>query len=293
MTDIEERILKKNIPGKYSTWGDSDSDDKEHSGTDDNDDSYDYGNNASHRHNFLKRNEDMRKIQSHDVGKHRTGVKGVLEDHRLAKELENKQHEVQRKLRAEEIRRITQGSLMKQGEVSISLESQMQNKHSKRENEDNSSQSSDESFDDDDDDELINSYKQMRLVQLQNNALPEFGHLSEIQSALQFSAIIDESDIRVYCVFHLYSDNISSCRLLNHYLIKLAKEMKQCRFFKMRMSLVREDFDPIGYPCVLVYKGGKEVANLTPITTHFDSLKNEHDFTFDDVKDLLQSNIRG
>jgi len=57
----------------------------------------------------------------------------------------------------------------------------------------------------------------------------------------------------------------------------------------LKISEIKPNFDRIGFPCVLIYRGGKEVANLTPITEHIPSRRADFRFTIEDVKNLLES----
>ena len=66
--------------------------------------------------------------------------------------------------------------------------------------------------------------------------------------------------------------------------------MDYARFFSMEAHLVKENFDPLGFPCVLVYCDGKEVANLTPITKQLEGgLNATSRFTMEEIEDVLAS----
>ena len=304
MTELEERILKKNIPGKYSTWNhDQDDDDdrlNHNNNTNDDDDDDDDGNEND---NDDERDCSTIQLQNHhyynyDRTHNKTGVKGVLADYKQAKEIDKIRYTQEQLQQEELIRRITQGSTLKDGETSFSLASILQQQKCQREKKlhDNDDGDVDDDFDNDvdddfDNDDFLQNYRQMRLTELQNNAIPIYGTVKELSNAIEFSQVIDDTDPRVYCIFHLYNDQVKSCHLFNTYMNKLAENMNRCRFFKLEAYTIQPDFDPIGFPCVLIYKGGKEVANLTPITLLFNkssSNRLEANFTFEDVTNVLE-----
>uniref|UniRef100_A0A7S2WLX9 Phosducin domain-containing protein n=1 Tax=Eucampia antarctica TaxID=49252 RepID=A0A7S2WLX9_9STRA len=108
---------------------------------------------------------------------------------------------------------------------------------------------------------------------------------------IQFSEIIDDTDPRVWVIIHLYESNIPSCRLMNDHLLELAQTMNYCRFLRLQASSTQL-IDPVGLPSILMYRGGKLEANLTPITEHLPetSFRSKKDrFTVDDVRWVLES----
>ena len=282
MTDLEERFLKKNIPGKYSTWSEynEDSDDKERES--DREENCDQ--------NGLNIREEEHRISklSIDGGKGpNTGVKGVLNDRRKAKAFQSLKMAQDECDRQEAFRRATEGSVLKPGEQSISIASIQQRSIEKIQNASDSDSDSD--LFDEYDDEFLLSYREKRLSEMkQMRSYPTFGDVTEVNSAIKFSELIDESDSSVYCVFHLYNDSVPCCRLMSEHLEQIARNLDYCRFFRLEVSKVKKNFDPIGFPCILVYRAGQEIANMTPITKQFDSSnKVGGRFTVEDVEAVL------
>lgn len=283
MAGLEDTILKKNVPGKCSTWSD-------YKDEEDFDDTSLTNSNGHHR----QQQQHIPQIQN-SGRRYNTGVKGILADHKEAKELE-KIILAQEQIRREEaFRRATEGARLNPGETSYSLASIERRKYEEgnKEENDNISESSDDEDDflDDENDDFLNNYRQMRLTELQGNAVPIFTNVKELTTANEFSNMIDETDSRIFCIIHLFDDDIKSCRLLNQYFDALARKMDRCRFLRMEASIVHQNFDPIGFPCVLIYKGGSEVANLTPITLMFkkpQSSSGSH-FTIEDVESVLDT----
>jgi Phosducin. len=293
MADLEERILKKNVPGKYSQWTDHyyyEEEDKvpRHQGIDES--------KESAIHNFHTDDFQLDNIKSNNARygrtRHNTGVKGVLSDRHRAKELEKinmQEEQLERKAFWE---RMTCGSVLDIGEQSMSIafekQQQQQQKNQRRDlhQSDLDSHSDDVDSDDteDDDYDYFTMYRQKRLSELtQQRSLPSFGFVTEIDSANQFSSMIDEADQRTFLIFHLYDSRVPCCRLMNDHLDQIARDWEYCRVFRMKVSNVKDDFDPIGFPCILVYRDGEEVANLTPIVES----ENRDRFTVEDIQEIL------
>ena len=283
MRDLEESILKKNVPGKMSTWDNSKKDLKLTFEENDNGDGHSGDKDGAASSIELP--------QSNGHG-YNTGAKGVIQDYKARKQFEKILNQKEEMQREETIRRMTEGTKLKPGEQSFSLSSveqrKCQAKKTRKDNNDDDSHSgsSDDSiFDDEDESEILDSYRRMRLSELQDTALPTYFHVEELHDAQSFSEVIDDTESRMYCIFHLFDDDVKSCRLLHQYFDALARKMNHCRFFKIEASILfNQNLDSIGFPCVQIYKGGKEVANLTPII-------NRSQFSVEEIESLLHAHI--
>ncbi|GFH59985.1 hypothetical protein CTEN210_16461 [Chaetoceros tenuissimus] len=275
MADLEEKILKQNIPGKYSTWREYESEDEESSSTDE------------LQQSPLDHTTPPQQLpHSYTDGKSaKTGVKGVLSDHKAVKKFEKLKLEQEHAEQWDALKQATEGTTLQPGEQSISIA--FQKSQQQQHDSDSESDSDDSDFLDDD---FLEAYKQQRIQQLQaqENSIPRFGTVLELNSLLDFSNEIDDTDASIFCIFHLYKDDIPCCRLMNEHLEHIARDVDYCRFFRLKASIVKEDFDHVGFPCVLVYKAGTEIANLTPITKSME-IVDRNRFTSEDVKIVLQS----
>lgn len=273
MADLEEKILKQNIPGKYSTWRGYESEDEESNSSDE-------LQQAPLDH--ITPTQQLPDCCT-DGQSAKTGVKGVLSDHKAVKKFEKLKLEQEHAEQWDALKQATEGTTLQPGEQSISIAFQK----SQKQQHDSDSDSDDSDFLDDD---FLEAYKQQRIQQLQaqENSIPRFGTVLELNSLLDFSNEIDETDPSVFCIFHLYQDDVSCCRLMNEHLEHIARDLDYCRFFRLKASIVKEDFDHVGFPCVLVYKAGTEIANLTPITKSME-IVDRNRFTAEDVKVVLQS----
>jgi len=274
MTDLDEQFLKKNVPNKFRQWD-------------------------QYEESFEKKQVDFDQYDVSNLMKslpplpitetkyrNNTGVKGVIADYNDAMQVEATQQLAKKEEREEWLRRATTGVILESEEVSVSLsaiEYQKGQEKSQRCAEDSDS----DNFDFEDE-EVLKIYRKSRMQRMQEcRTWPDFGTMKNI-CIEEFSSVIDESDPRVFCVFHLYEDGITSCDLLNEYLTVLARNMNYCRFCQMKISEAKQNFDPVGLPCVLIYRGGKEVANLTPITKHIPSWTYGSRFTMHDIEYVLR-----
>lgn len=261
MADLEETFLKKNIPGKYSQWDVSDGEEE------------------------TKETSSHAKLQPSSAinrGSVNTGVKGVLSDYRRSKESERVHRSLEQNPIDQHESNIRQTSTCLESEKQDFFEKQLTSPHS---------DSDSDSDDDYGDDEFLKTYMESRMVAMRNQATERLvlDCLTEINSLQEFSNVTDDTDPNLFCIFHLYDARISQCKLIDEHCSRIAPRMKKCaNFFRMKMSLVKPNFDPIGFPCILIYKGGIEIANLTPITKFFRHSGSRDRFSCEEVEHILK-----
>ncbi|KAI8140307.1 thioredoxin-like protein [Fennellomyces sp. T-0311] len=119
---------------------------------------------------------------------------------------------------------------------------------------------------DEDDEEAIRRYREQRLGELKRLNNPKsrmmhrvFGSVEDI-AADDYATVIDKEWRTVPVVVHLYDESISACRKLDDYLVDLARKYALAKF--IRVSAADLEFDLVGSPAILAYKGGMLVANL-------------------------------
>lgn len=273
MGDLEDRILKKNIPGKYTWWDEyiepERAEENEDEVVDDQED--------DPQANFVPSTAPSTLAPT----TRKSGPKGVLADYKLHQE-ERKREALIDQLEKEELRqRNTQGVKMKPGEVSIALadvKRRYREEQRKQREEDDR-----ESDDDDDDDDFMERYRQQRLLELQKSlAQPVFEGVEDVDP-LGYSQRVDETDSRVMVVVHLFETYISACRTLLPIFEKLSRDsMQHVRFLSLRASKASDKLDPVALPSVLIHRGGQIIANLTPITNDLPET-----FSPEDVEELL------
>ena len=272
MVDLEDAFLKKNVPGRYSSWKE-DADDKqlhhpdEDSVSDSEDDEYYFQGLPTPSTTTPPQQSAMMPLRSRG----NTGVKGVIADYNEAKNEEQLRKAEERLENMQRLQRATQPSIRPRdapiNEMSI-------NKYG-----------SNDDDEDDDDDDFLRQFRMQRIEQLQqeSNALPTFGTLSSL-SPEDYVDQVDNMDPRVYVVVHLFEASIATSRMLHSALDKVAQTMEYAKFIEVNALSANPNLDLICLPAILVYRGGKLVNNMIKFT---DGLPKA--FTVDDVKDALEA----
>ena len=283
--DLEERILKKNIPGKYSTWS---ADYLEEDGNNNNNDNADQDAEDIIQETCNYSSIDSSMSISQSMGRNKlsvnTGVKGVLRD---------RYGDQQQLLKEESEANVNvKGNFLPSKQQSNSNAQQQQSDAAA----DSDSDSDSDSFQDSDDeflnDEFLQSYRQARISQIQEHQhqqqqRPIYKTVTNITSAIAFSNIIDETPRGVYCVIHLFHPSLSICCSLtshfqtlanlssssnstlnsnsisnsnststsnsNSYQLNYDRDWSHVRFMEMEYTLVKPNMDIIGFLSVLVY----------------------------------------
>lgn len=289
MCDLEDKILKKNIPGKY-TWWDKDSDEENSL----------HGSDDSNYDPDAPKLTDMQKVQKWEEqeipkplqmaalnnlrkgqgGACNTGVKGVLADYKEAKAQKIADYEIQEEIKEILIEQVANGVSMRPGETSISAASMNLLKQQQRDVEDRGNKDDD----DGEDLEFIANYRQNRLAQMKySTTFPSFGSISEVDP-FEFADEIDKTDPRAYLVVHMYEPGIPECKKVNRFLEGLARDMPWVRFLRLHAMKANMNIDHIALPIVMVYKAGELEQNFCRVQ---DDLPK--DFTAADVRWLLEN----
>ena len=298
MGDLEESFLKSNVPGRYSAWAGDD-------GGGENDDA---GNGHSAAAAAAAGGPAALNRLEAPTSRN-TGAKGVLADHRAAKEEEAYRREVEKRETEAILDRAVRGAAMGPGEVSISQAATEERRRAERirdreaERGDSSDTGGDgvgdSSDDDDDDDEFMRSYRQKRLLELQtasasastaaNTRRPHYSEVEDV-TPIQYAEAVDETDPGTLLVVHLYEPHIPACVDVHNHLDTLARShacgsssgSRSIRFLRLRATEAKSDMDLVGLPSILVYRGGRLVHNWTPVTQHLPPR-----FTAEDLQTLL------
>mmetsp|Transcript_16236 Transcript_16236/g.33364 ORF Transcript_16236/g.33364 Transcript_16236/m.33364 type:complete len:367 (+) Transcript_16236:44-1144(+) len=294
MTDLEDKILKKNIPGKY-TWWDKDSDEEKslHDSDSDHDDV-----------NTQDRKTDVQKVAKWEEqeipkplqmqmlnnlradqreAKH-TGVKGVLEDYKQAKKQKELEYEIECQYRESVLETIATGSVLLPGESSISAASlnAIEAASVRRDEKDYGNEV--EEDEKREEEEFMKSYRDARLTQLKHAArYPIYGTLLEVD-AFEFAELVDDMDPRSHLVIHMYEPYVEGCKRINNMLDELSRRMRWCQVARLHCFKANPNFDPVALPVIMVYRGGEMVENFVKVT---DVLPK--DFKVDDLQWLLEN----
>jgi hypothetical protein len=303
MCDLEDKILKKNIPGKY-TWWDKDSDEegeKERVIENDNDEP------LTDEQIAEKKMTDMQKVQKWEevdmpkplqiaalnnmrgtqAGAAHTGPKGVLADYKQAKKDMELQYEIDQQYKEMLIEKVSNGVHMMPGETSISAATMnaIAAAEVRRDQEDQSGlKGTVEKDDAAEDEEFLKSYRDTRLSQLKYSTNhPTFGEIRECDP-FEFTDEVDNADPRAFVVVHMYEPYIDDCKKINRLLESLARKMSWCKFLRLHCFKANPNFDVIALPVIMVYKGGELVENWVKVTDDLPP-----DFGLDDIQWLLEN----
>ena len=292
MGDLEESFLKSNVPGRYSAWADDDGGENDDTGID------------SAAASLVGGNEGPPALNRLEAPTSRnTGAKGVLADHRAAKEEEAYRRQMEKRETDAILNRAVRGAAMGPGEVSISQAAMEERRRAERirdrEAERGDTDGDGGSSDDDDDDEFMRSYRQKRLLELQtasasactaaNTNRPDYSEVEDV-TPIQYAEAVDETDPDTLLVVHLYEPHIPACVDVHNHLDTLARShacgtssgSSSTRFLRLRATEAKSDMDLVGLPSLLVYRGGRLVHNWTPVTQQLPPR-----FTAEDLQTLL------
>ncbi|KAI8969180.1 thioredoxin-like protein [Mycotypha africana] len=144
-----------------------------------------------------------------------------------------------------------------------------------------------------DDDTFLKDYRQKRLLELKrlqerNHALRQqqkrFGQLKTI-AADDYADEVDNEWKSVPVIIHLFDSSLPKCKELDTILTDLSKKYRLAKF--LRVSAQDLDFDLVGSPAILAYKGGILVANLVRLV---DQCSATSRFDIDSIEEVLLRN---
>lgn len=266
--DLEERILQKNVPGRYTSW-DLEQDDCRNEGEDDGTHNSEVELVGETSSNVERAKYNVHSMQNSNNSKsYNTGAKGIMNDYKYHKALEKQQRLLKQEQMRDILHRQVTGACLAKGEISFSRSAQIQRdriEKSKLRDVQSSDEgsSNDDSSDSDTDSEFVNLYRKKRMEELyiQNKERAQFGEICEV-TPFEFSTIIDEADPCIQVVVHLYEPTLSACEVLNRRLENVARSMAHVQFLRLQVSQASSDFDPIVLPTLMVYRAGDLVHNL-------------------------------
>lgn len=277
MADLEDRYLRQNVPGRWSTMDEKDT--HEHGNeTDDfeEDDENDIKMTSDEallqdaRNLAIEGVPDTirRGILAERERKTKTGVKGVIADYKAAVKMEQASQLAKAQFRKDILTRIAEGSR--------AVSTQQTDDISIIKNEDNEETDEDNSF--------FSEFRKRRLQEMQITAtLPVFGSYKEVDSS-DFSDEIDNTDPRVFVVVHLYESSVQSCVLLHRHLELLAVTKPHIKFLRMNASLNEVNITLLAMPMLTIYRAGDTVNVIAAIESELGPR-----FSVDDVEWLLES----
>ena len=113
----------------------------------------------------------------------------------------------------------------------------------------------------------------------------KFGQVIEISRA-EYVKEVTEVDPEHLVLLHLYQNSNEFCKLINLNLPTIAKKYGHVKFIKIIADKCIDQFPDSSCPCIIIYKGGKPVSNITHVDKHlkgdinnFDSFLEGHGIT--------------
>ena len=295
MGDLEDSILKQNVPGRYSSWSGENDDQRCGTTSNDNDDNGKYQNDNSgvigvaeggsddedddYYYQDLPPSSSFATTAAKATGPSRalggrltsnnTGVKGVLADYHAAK-VEEKLHANEKKF--DEYNawyRMTHPAVRKSDNTDVNRVNDEQVIVDKEE--DGGSNNNDE-------DELI-IIRRRRLMQLkeeqqqqQHQQLPRYGSLTCVTPDEYVNLVNNQQeyhDDTSYLIVHLAEYTIKQSCILHSVLEKIASlpNMEYSHnFIEVEALIAKPNLDTICLPTVLVYQHGVLIHNLVRFT---------------------------
>ena len=296
MGDLEDAFLKKNVPGRYSSWTEENDDDKQRNDDDDDenndndvsdseDDEYYFEglptNNSPTSSSNMQQEEQQPQLRPSG----NTGVKGVLADYREAKQQEQSMKEKERLDELEALYQATHPA-MRRAEDCIT---------STNNNNDTNDRDND-SYDEDDD--FLKRFRNQRLSELKQQqqqrsttSFPPkalFGSLTSVTPEEYVKLVDNMNNINIddyYLIVHLYESSIQQCQILHSTLDKLASSWLEhhVQFIEVDALDANSNLDTICLPAILIYKRGELIHNMVRFT---DDLPRGYDV--EDVRKVLE-----
>jgi hypothetical protein len=288
MCDLEDKILKKNIPGKYTWWEEEERDMYGQVYTDSECSDEEAGMSEMQKVQKWEKAEMPKPLQmtalanlrATQSGAKHTGPKGVIEDHKQAKKQMELNYEIEQQYKEALVEAISNGVHLLPGQKSISanaVKEEMRRANLQRDD-------SDVENDEEEDYDFLEQYREERLKQMRYAThFPIFGEIKEVDP-FEFVDEVDNEDPRVAVIVHMYEPYIKACKDINKMLEVLARRMPFAKFLRLHAHKANANFDPIGLPVIMVHRGGELIHNFTRVTDDLPP-----DFKEDDVMWLLEN----
>ena len=140
----------------------------------------------------------------------------------------------------------------------------------------------------DDDEEFLKQYHAKRMAEFRSNVpQKQFGSVVELNTR-NFVLNVEREADNCNVIVHLYEDQIIACRVLNELLPFLANNYRHDKFFIMDVNEADPNFDVIGLPCLLVYRGGNLTHTFTRLNDEIPGWTSSSRATVRDLEEFLQ-----
>lgn len=223
MNDLEDRILKQNIPGRYTSWNE-----EGHRTGDDSTGTNDESDDASKNYESSPQIPNNSKLHHHQQHQNSSsychsklgGVKGVLSDFKRYQHYEHQKQETSQIYSPDRCEK--QSAYC----VESTRKQQQKSNWDNKQNDENSSQSS--SHEEEEEDEFTQKYRRKQMERWKAAQLPLQTYVGELVEVdpIQFAEIVDkeeQSNVPVFIL--LYENCIPECMILLGYMESIARYM--------------------------------------------------------------------
>ncbi|XP_051960414.1 phosducin-like protein [Xyrauchen texanus] len=269
MTTLDDKILGEKLQYYYSSSEDEESDHEE-----------------EEKASKTIRDQEVLDVEidySADGSSVNTGPKGVINDWRKYKQLENEQRVEQQK----EMERLIK-------KLSMTCKSHLDEEADKKKEKDLQDKIAgkmplrvDEEDEDDDDEAFLQQYRLQRIEEMRRHLCGgrRFEKVFDISSGEEFLHAIDKEGKNTLVVVHIYEPGVPACQAMEGSLLCLALQYPMVKFCRVRGSAVGTSalFRSSALPALLLYRGGDLVGNLVRVSDQLGD-----DFYATDVEALLQ-----
>ena len=245
---LEDKMLRRNIPGRYGTWASDDDDTRD----DDEDDAASVPDDPEPEPEESRAVPEALRYGEAPAAAGKTGVKATLAQYRYFKKMQ----------RAEILwNKVDREAKMLEVAAGVVRDAPPPPPPPRKDPDARTESASSES---DDDDEFLESYRKKRLAQLRaETAKPTFGAFNATASKQEYLDALATKDAVV--VVHLHEPNYGPCRRLNRALAALAARRRDVRFLGLALGEAGEalqGYDVETLPTLVVYQHGEVVETL-------------------------------
>lgn len=269
MTTLDDKLLGEKLQYYYSSSEDEESDHEDEENP-----------------SKTIRDQEVQEVEidySADGSSVNTGPKGVINDWRKYKQLENEQRVEQQKEMERLIKKLSmtckshleeEADEQKQKELQDKIAGKMTIR-------------ADEEEEDDDDEDFLQQYRLQRMEEMRRQLCGgrRFEKVIDISSGEEFLRAVDEEGKSTLVVVHIYEPEVPACQAMEGSLLCLAVQYPMVKFCKVKGSAVGTSalFRTSALPALLLYRGGELVGNLVRVSDQLGD-----DFYATDVEALLQ-----
>ncbi|TRY94962.1 hypothetical protein DNTS_004647 [Danionella cerebrum] len=211
------------------------------------------------------------------------GPKGVINDWRKYKQLENEQRKEQQK----EMERLIK-------KLSMTCKSHLDEKADEQKKKELQEKLNgklnlrvDEDDDEEEDDDFLQQYRRQRMEEMRRQLCGgrRFEKVMDISSGEEFLHAVDEEGKNTLVLVHIYEPEVPACQAMDGSLLCLALQYPMVKFCRVQGSAVGTSalFRSSALPALLLYRGGELVGNLVRVSDQLGD-----DFYATDVEALLQ-----